>query len=170
MDRKIFDAELRIPSDLTYLRSVRAFIKEFARGLGFDSDKVNDIEIATDEILSNAIEHGSRGTNSEIVLFISINEKSMEIVIRDYGKDKPLSDNIFEVWSKAISSNTENNSERGRGLRLAWLLSDDMRMESNSAGGLDVHLFWSMGKDGAFCLKDNSLCYEPQIVINLTEK
>ncbi|MGB9597606.1 MAG: ATP-binding protein, partial [Candidatus Poribacteria bacterium] len=148
----------------------RAFIRELAKDLGFDSDRINYIEIATDEILSNAIEHGSKDASSEIVIFITIDEESMEIVIRDHGKDEPLGDDIFEVWSKAITSNIENNSERGRGLRLAWLLSDNMRMESNSVGGLDVHLFWSFGKDGAHCSKDNSLCYEPQIVINLTEK
>ncbi len=170
LEKRMFDAELRIPSDLIYLHSVRAFVKELAKDLGFDPERINDIEVATDEILSNAIEHGSKGVDSEVVIFITLNEESMKIVIRDYGKDEPLNDNLFEVWSKATASNIENNLERGRGLRLAWLLSDDMHMESNSAGGLDVHLFWSIRKDGAHCLKNNSLCYEPQIVIDLTEK
>ena len=159
LDSKAFDAELRIPSDLAYLRSVRAFIRELAENLGFDSDKIKDIEVATDEILSNAVEHGSKDVNSEIVIFFVTNEESIEIVVRDYGNGEPLTDKLSRILSIIETSNVENDKERGRGLLLARLLSDDMLVESNSAGGLDVHLVWSFGRDGAYCLKNNSLCY-----------
>ena len=170
MGNFVSDAELRIPSDLIYLRSVRAFIRELAENLGFCSEKINNIEIATDEILSNAFEHGSEGVSSEIVISCITNEESMKIVVRDQGKENPLDNNWPKVWSNVENSDVQIDTERGHGLLLARLLSDNMRMDPNSAGGIDVHLVWFIKEDNVYCLKNNRLNCEPQICMDSTEK
>jgi hypothetical protein len=128
------DVELRIPSDFVYLRSVRAFIRELAENIGFCPEKVRNIEIATDEIFSNAVEHGSN-----------------------------------KVWSDINNSKVKIGTERGHGLLLAHLLTDEMRMESNSLGGLDVQLLWFIGRESLCCTNTNRVLCEPQVCLNSTE-
>ena len=53
--------KLKIPSNMIYLKPVRAFVKELAENTGFGHEKANDIELAVDEVFSNAIEHGDHG-------------------------------------------------------------------------------------------------------------
>ena len=164
------DAELRIPSDLIYLRSVRAFVRELAENLGFCPEKVHNIEIATDEIFSNAVEHGSNGPNSEIVICFSVNDEAMNITISDNGRGKAFNEKWHKVWSDIASSKIKSGTERGHGLLLAHLLTDEMRMESNSVGGLDVQLLWFIGRDSLYCTNTNRVTCKPQVCMNSIEE
>jgi len=170
VNRLACDAELRIPSDLIYLRSVRTFIRELAENLGFCPEKVRNIEIATDEIFSNAVEHGSDNTRSKIVICCSINDQMMNVTISDEGRGKGFKKKWHEVWSDVASSKIEFGTERGHGLLLAHLLTDKMRMESNSVGGLDVQLSWFIGRDSLYGNNTNRVCCEPQVCMNSTEE
>lgn len=165
-----YDAELRIPSNLIYLRSVRSFIRELAENLGFCDEKVQNIELATDEIFSNAVEHGSDSLDSEIKIHCSVNDDMMKILISDQGQGKPTNRNWNEAWSDVVNKEVYVGTERGHGLLLARLLTDEMSMESNSIGGLDVHLTWFNRRDSVYCVKTNRLCCLPQISTNPTEE
>lgn len=160
------DAELRIPSDLIYLRSVRAFIRELAENLGFCTEKVRNIEIATDEIFSNAVEHGSDGPHSQIVIRCFANDQMIKVTISDKGQGEAFREKWLEIWSNVVSSNIQLGTERGHGLLLTHLLADEMCMKSNSVGGLDVHLLWFIGRDSLYCDNTNRLCREPQVCVN----
>lgn len=162
MEKNVYDAEIRIPSDLIYLRSVRAFIKELAKNLGLCQEKVNDIELATDEILSNAIEHGSEGKNSKILIRVKITDEIMEIVISDTGNRSNLEEKWTSAWSDVIKNKIQFGTERGHGLFLTYVLTDKMCMESNSAGGLDAYLIWYIGRKGKNN-KANIVNYNPQV-------
>ncbi len=59
----VYSTELRVPGDLIYLRPVRYFIKELAKNAGFHHKQVGDIELAVDEIFSNAIDMVLPGLN-----------------------------------------------------------------------------------------------------------
>ena len=134
-------AELKIPSDLIYLRPVRAFIRELAENLGFCHKKANDIEIAVDEIFSNAIEHGSAGFGSQVAISCFSTEETMEIIVTDSGRGQNSNGEWFSVWSNtAIREQSHPETERGHGLLLAHNLADEMSIERNSVGGVDVHL------------------------------
>ena len=74
-----YGAELRVAGDLVYLRPVRSFIRELAKNTGFSHERVSDIELAVDEIFSNAIEHGSAGSMSQIVIYCLLTEASLRI-------------------------------------------------------------------------------------------
>jgi anti-sigma regulatory factor (Ser/Thr protein kinase) len=162
------DAELRIPSDFIYLRSVRAFIRELAENMGFCPEKVRNIEIATDEIFSNAVEHGSTDTQSEILICCSTNDEMVRITISDNGRGKTIKEKWIKVWSDINSSKIKIGTERGHGLLLAHLLTDEMHMESNSAGGLDVQLLWFIGEDSLCSTNTNRVLCEPQVCLNST--
>jgi len=158
-----YDAKLRIPSNFIYLRSVRAFIRELAENLGFCSEKIQNIELATDEIFSNAIEHGSEGPNSEITIFCTVNDEMMIVTISDQGRNSNFGKKWDDVWSEVVNNEVYVGTERGHGLLLARLLTDDMNMESNSIGGLDVRLTWFNRRDSKYCINANRVCCGPQI-------
>ncbi len=162
MDSITYDAKLRIPSNLIYIRSVRAFIKELAENLGFCAEKVQNIELATDEIISNAVEHGSEDSDSKISILCSSNDEEMIVTIRDQGRNN-TEKRWSEVWANVISNEVYVGTERGHGLLLARLLSDDMNIETNSTGGLDVRLTWFNRGSSKYCINANRVCCMPQI-------
>ena len=133
-------AELRIPGDLIYLRPVRAFIRELAENTGFCHERASNIELAVDEVFSNAIEHGSAGSGSQIVIHCLSTDEIMRIVVSDTGRGKDSDTRWLDAWSDAVREKAQPGTERGHGLLLAHNLIDEMSMESNSMGGIDVHL------------------------------
>ena len=132
--------ELKVPSDMIYLRPVRAFVRELAEGIGFCHEKANDIELAVDEIFTNAIEHGSDDTGSPVMVQCLSTDEMMKIIISDTGRQADSSTRWSSAWADAIREKTESGTERGHGLLLAHNLADEMSMESNPTGGVDVHL------------------------------
>jgi anti-sigma regulatory factor (Ser/Thr protein kinase) len=134
------DAELRISSNLIYLRPVRVFVRELAENMGFCRERVSNIELAVDEVLSNAIEHGSAGSGSRILVRCSLTGEMMRITISDAGRGKSSSARWIDAWSDVTKEKIQPGTERGHGLLLVRSLIDEIRMESNSVGGADVHL------------------------------
>jgi anti-sigma regulatory factor (Ser/Thr protein kinase) len=115
-------------------------MRELAKNTGFSSEKVSEIELAVDEIFSNAIEHGSAGSGSKIAIRCSANHKLMRITVSDTGSGKGSNTRWMDAWSSVVSDKTQPGTERGHGLLLARNLTDEMIMRPNSVGGVDVHL------------------------------
>ena len=134
------EMELKVPSDMIYLRPVRAFVRELAENIGFCHEKASDIELAVDEIFTNAIEHGSDDAGSSVMIQCLLTDEMMKIIISDAGRREDSNTNWSYAWANAIRKKTESGTERGHGLLLAHNLADEMSMESNSTGGVDVHL------------------------------
>ena len=134
------DAELKLPSDLIYLRPVRAFVKELVENVGFCPERANDIELAVDEIFSNAVEHGSSNSKSQVVIYCWATEDMIKVVVSDAGRGRGSNTRWIDAWSDVVREKTQPGTERGHGLLLARNLMDEMVLESNSMGGIDVHL------------------------------
>lgn len=132
--------ELRIPSNMIYLKPVRAFVKELAENTGFGHEKANDIELAVDEVIANAIEHGSADTESPVVIQCLPTDEMIKITISDTGSGGVPNKKWISAWTDAVKEKTRSGTERGHGLLLAHNLADEMRMETNPTGGVDVHL------------------------------
>ncbi len=141
MSNTAYDAELKIPSNLIYLRPVRSFMRDLAENAGFSHKKVSNIELAVDEIFTNAIEHGSAGSGSQIVIHCLSTDEMMRIVVSDAGRGKDSeSTGWLDAWSDVVKEKTQPGTERGHGLFLAHNLADEISIEPNSMGGVDVHL------------------------------
>lgn len=144
------DAELRVPSDWTYLRPVRSFIRKLAENTGFPHERISDIELAVDEVFSNAIEHGSAGSGSRIAIRCLSTDEMMRVTISDTGQGRCPNTRWLDAWSDAVGEKTQPGTERGHGLLLVHNLADEMHMESNSTGGVDVYLVvYKEGQRGA---------------------
>lgn len=161
----VYDAELKIPSNLVYLRSIRVFVRSLAENAGFCREKINNIELATDEIFTNAIEHGSADTTSKIIIRCLVNDEMMKLVISDKGQGKGFNQGLAAAWSDVVESKIRLGTERGHGLFLAHNLTDEMCMEPNSLGGVDVHLTWYTGRESKYCKNANSVGFEPQVSV-----
>ena len=129
--------ELNVPSDVFYLESVRAFVGKLSETLRFSKKRIADIQLALDEICTNAVYHGSRCVSSGIQLQISVDTSSLEIIVRDKGREG------MQDWSTPeklaeIQASRSPMGERGHGLYLIDCLTDVHRLQANNVGGTDV--------------------------------
>lgn len=134
------DAELRVPSDLIYLRSVRTFVRKLAESIGFCHERANRIELSVDEVFSNAVEHGSAGSCSKIAIHCLPTDKKIKVIVSDTGPGIDANTGWPDIWTDLVREGSQPGTARGHGLLIAYLLTDKMSIESNSMGGVDVHL------------------------------
>ncbi len=129
--------ELKVPSDVYYLESVRAFIGKLSETLRFTKKRIADIQLALDEICSNAVYHGSKCVSCGIQLQISVDMRALEIVVSDKGgvntRDWLSPEKLAEIQAKRSPT-----GESGHGLYLIDCLADDHKFKSNMVGGTDV--------------------------------
>ncbi len=129
--------ELKVPSDVYYLESVRAFIGKLCETLRFSKKRIADVQLALDEICSNAVYHGSTCVSNGIQLQISVDARALEVVVRDKGgvntHDWLTPENLEEIQAKRSPAR-----ESGHGLYLIKCLTDVYKLEANAVGGTDV--------------------------------
>ncbi len=129
--------ELKVPSDVYYLESVRAFIGKLTETLRFSKKRIADIQLALDEICSNAVYHGSKCVSCGIQLQIFVDTNALEIVVCDQGgintRDWLTPERLAEIQASRSPA-----GESGHGLYLIEHLTDDHKMQTNDVGGTDV--------------------------------
>ncbi len=129
--------ELKIPSDVYYLESVRVFIGKLSETLRFTKKRIADIQLALDEICSNAVYHGSKCVTSEIQLQISVDTHALEITVRDTGRGD-IHEWITPERLAEIQTQRSPAGESGHGLYLIKCLTDVHKLQANAEGGTDV--------------------------------
>ncbi len=117
-------SEITFKSDPRNLSSARKFVENFAREHGFSEEQVFDIKVAAGEALSNAIEHGSTGKESEIKIIADFSKKSLHISIIDTG--------IFKKVVKV--DDTGDPHHRGRGIPFMLALVDKVTINESKDG------------------------------------
>ena len=131
---------LKIPSNYIYVSPIRTFIKQLVRRFEFPQMRIEDIELAVDEICNNAIEHGSCGINSDILIVLTLNDDCLEILVRDKGKDEEAASWLQSGRLEEVERQMSPKGERGHGIFLARMLSDGIEMKPNAHGGTDVRV------------------------------
>jgi serine/threonine-protein kinase RsbW len=78
---------LGIPSDVNLLGAVRAFLTTILREHGYAQDLVNDLELSTDEAVTNVVEHAYQYDTRKQIWLDMIMEKTQVVVkVRDQGQ------------------------------------------------------------------------------------
>src|SRR5690554_2309024 len=78
--------ELSIPSELGYEKVARDAVAAFARRLGFDRDRIEDLKTALGEACINAIEHGNAQTPGLRIAVSCVCEgERLTVEIHDHG-------------------------------------------------------------------------------------
>lgn len=129
--------KLMVPSDAYYLESVLAFTRKLSETLKFSKKRIADIQLALDEICSNAVDHGSTKTSCGIEVQISVDEHALEILVRDTGRDT-THDWLTPERLEEIQQQRSPTSESGHGIYLIKCLTDEHIFQLNNMGGTDV--------------------------------
>lgn len=128
MDR----VELSIPSQVRFERVVRASAAEIARACGFSNERVEDLQLAVSEAVTNAIEHGNRASVEKLVAVVfELDNETLEIRISDQGSGVEHVDFSRRVVDE---QNLDNNMLRGFGMYLIHSLVDDCEVQSSPQG------------------------------------
>ena len=101
----------------------RGFIERVLSAAGFEADARYQITVATNEAVSNAMEHGEPCDDGQFHLAASVESGSFVFSVRDCGE--------FET---ATAPMPDPVAERGRGFAFMNLLMDDVRLDARACG------------------------------------
>lgn len=133
--------QVRFVPDLARMAEVRRQVRKAADEIGVDASARDTLALIVDELVSNAIEHGSdyRKGGHELSLEIRVGEGSL---LLDFF-DPEMPDAEVRVLARALSEAAcgvpELNSERGRGLFLLSVYTEELRVAVAEGGGLHLY-------------------------------
>ena len=117
------ERDISLPADLSRLLEARRFIVRAAADFGFDSAVQEQIKLAANEAVANAMEHGSPEPGSEIaVRAVEEETGALAIYVRDGGSFLPRARHEGAL------------PERGRGLAFMDLLMDEVEVRPGKQG------------------------------------
>lgn len=87
MASKVKKYQLKLPSSTNHLELIREFVTNIARGVGFDDEKINQIELAVDEACTNVVKHAYKGDDRKpLEVRVHTDKKKFTIIISDKGR------------------------------------------------------------------------------------
>ena len=110
---------LAIPAGPQGLSESRGFIERALAAAGFDPGARYQITVATNEAVSNALEHGAPCDDGHFHLAATVESGSFVFSVRDCG-----------AFEHSASPEPDPLAERGRGFAFMNLLMDDVRLEA----------------------------------------
>lgn len=117
------ERDISLPADLSRLLEARRFIVRAAADFGFDPAVQEQIKLAANEAVANAMEHGSPAPGSEVaVRAVEEETGSLVIYVRDGGSF------LRRVRHEGAMP------ERGRGLAFMDLLMDEVEVRPGERG------------------------------------
>jgi anti-sigma regulatory factor (Ser/Thr protein kinase) len=114
--------ELEVRGDPGALRAFRATTRRWIASASSDRDEVDDVTMAVNEAVQNAIEHGHRRRRTPVAVVLQRDGADLALTVRDSGR-----------WMD------NSPGDRGRGLELMRALVDDVDV-STARGGTTVVL------------------------------
>jgi serine/threonine-protein kinase RsbW len=79
--------KLDLPADVNLLAASRVFLTALLREHGVPAEAVNDVELATDEAVTNVIEHAYQyDTRRSVSIEILLEKSQLRVLIRDNGE------------------------------------------------------------------------------------
>ena len=112
---------LAIPPGPRGLSEGRGFIDRALAAVGFDASTRYQVTVATNEAVSNAMEHGAPCADGHFHLAATVERDVFVFSVRDCGE-----------FEHAASPAPDPVAERGRGFAFMNLLMDDVRLEARA--------------------------------------
>jgi|GEM_PF-3655605 len=121
------------PADFKHIPPLRDMVYHCARLQEFPEEEAQHMKSVADELLSNAIEFGSRPT-SEVAFEITADEKMIKLVCTDRGKVEGAKAQEIE---KKIVEPVLVSAMRGRGLgQIVKNFVSDLEFRDRTGGGI----------------------------------
>lgn len=125
--------ELSFPSEFGYEKVAREAVAAFARKLGFDRERIEDLKTALGEACINAIEHGNqRAPGLRVAVNCQCDEERLTVEIYDQGLKR------YQGCAPPPSIDSKLIGKaplRGMGLMLIEQLVDEAGFIDSSDGG-----------------------------------
>ena len=127
-----------MPAYMEFVSGVRTAMSRIAGTIGFNDKEMYEIETVTDEICTNAIEHGSKGTDKHITVECKFEKQYMEIIVKDSGSPKFNVDKVFEKGQRLMEEEAAkpilDTIRRQRGLMIVKNYVDALHITSHPHG------------------------------------
>lgn len=111
-------SSVSITADPARLGEARRFVESVATESGFDDDALYQIKVASNEAVSNAIEHGKPCAGGNIEVRSELEDGELALYVSDCGE--------FVL----ADSPSDPIAERGRGFTFMSLLMDDVSLDT----------------------------------------
>lgn len=115
------------PSDFAYVPPVRKLIAGLIEKWGFPSTIAYRFETITDELCNNAIEYGSKKVDSVVRVECSVCQDRVDLLVEDSGGNEEDISKLEKAAKQKIHV-IERLENRGRGLKIVQMLSDDLEV------------------------------------------
>lgn len=131
-------------ADLAQLGTIREFVAGASRDLDADESIIPDLQLAVDEICSNAIRHGYGGQGGRLEITVHAVPEGIQLVVRDWGK-------AFDpeaVSAPDLDAPLERRSLGGLGLFLVRQLMDEVDFQFHEERGNSVTMVKRLRSEG----------------------
>ena len=132
------EIRFEIPAYVEFVPGLRTAMSRIAGVIGFNNKEMYEIETVTDEICTNAIEHGSKGPDKHITIECKFDNKYMEIVVKDSGSPHFNVENAFKEGKRLMDEEAAkpllDTIRRQRGLMIVKSYVDTLDITSHSNG------------------------------------
>lgn len=145
IDQRPTEITITIPTQAYFLSGIRDFVINLTKNLtGFSEQWAYRFQAVVDELCNNAIEHGSKPGELLKVTLISIQGKSLEVIVEDTGtgKEKMTAAQMTALYKERLSMMTgQYLGFRGRGLpKIVGEWTDELIFEDRPEGGLRIRV------------------------------
>jgi len=127
-----------MPAYMGFVPGLRTAMSRIAGTIGFNDKEMYEIETVTDEICTNAIEHGSQGKNKHITVECKFDTKYMEIIIKDSGSPRFNVEKAFKEGQRLMEEESAkpvlDTIRRQRGLMIVKSYVDALDITSHPYG------------------------------------
>ena len=119
---------LKVSSSSENLEIIREFINRIAVKGGFDTEAIEQIELAVDEACTNVIKHAHQyNSKKTLELTVNLDINKIEIIISDKGKGF----NISHIAKPDIEKSIHEAKAGGLGIHLMRTLMDEVKFNFN---------------------------------------
>ena len=127
-----------MPAYMGFVPGLRTAMSHIAGAIGFNDKEMYQIETVTDEICTNAIEHGSQGKDKHITVECKFDTKYMEIIIKDSGSPQFNVEKAFKEGQRLMEEESAkpilDTIRRKRGLMIVKSYVDALDITSDPHG------------------------------------
>jgi len=117
--------DLTIPADMSGLKEILDGLAILLEEQGFPFELISDVQLATDEAVTNAISHGYDGREGEVRVIAEADDQEVVVIVEDGA---PAFDPVTFV-SRDISKDGDDRPIGGLGLILIRNVMDEVRYE-----------------------------------------
>ena len=134
---------ITVPTDIYFVSGIRSFALDVTKNIaGLNQQWCHRLQTVTDELVNNAVEHGSAKNGVVSISFDIVPKTSLSICVSDKGGGKKVDVALLEkkVAEEMTQHETPSLSSRGRGLMIIHSWTDELSFSENDDGGVSVRV------------------------------